>query len=56
MGFVQYLSPTLQLLLGIYVYGETFGVEYLVCFIFVWAGLFFYTASILKGKKVTIAK
>jgi len=56
MGFIQYLSPTLQLLLGIFVYGETFGTEYLVCFAFVWAGLAFYTISILKGKKVTIAK
>lgn len=56
MGFIQYLSPTLQLLLGIFIYGETFGIEYLVCFAFVWAGLIFYTLSILKGKKVTIAK
>ncbi len=56
MGFIQYLSPTLQLLLGIYVYGETFGIEYFVCFTFVWAGLICYTISILKGKKVTIAK
>ncbi len=56
MGFIQYLSPTLQLLLGIFVYGETFGVEYLICFIFVWIGLLSYTISILKGKKVTIAK
>ena len=56
MGFIQYLSPTLQLLLGVFVYSETFGVEYLVCFAFVWAGLIFYTLSILKGKKVTIAK
>ena len=56
MGFIQYLSPTLQLLLGIFVYGETFGMEYLICFAFVWAGLIFYTLSILKGKKVTIAK
>jgi len=56
MGFIQYLSPTLQLLLGIFVYGETFGIEYLICFAFVWIGLLFYTLSILKGKKVTIAK
>jgi len=56
MGFIQYLSPTLQLLLGIFVYGETFGIEYLICFAFVWAGLAFYTISIFKGKKVTIAK
>ena len=56
MGFIQYICPTLQLLLGIFVYGETFGIEYLICFIFVWVGLIFYTLSILKGKKVTIAK
>lgn len=56
MGFIQYLCPTLQLLLGVFVYGETFGMEYLICFAFVWAGLIFYTISILKGKKVTIAK
>ncbi|MDR2914637.1 MAG: EamA family transporter RarD [Tannerella sp.] len=56
MGFIQYLCPTLQLLLGIFVYNETFGIEYLICFAFVWVGLAFYTISILKGKKVTIAK
>ena len=56
LGFIQYLSPTLQLLLGIFIYGEVFGIEYLICFAFVWAGLACYTISILKGKKVTIAK
>ncbi|MDR1201763.1 MAG: EamA family transporter RarD [Tannerellaceae bacterium] len=56
MGFIQYVSPTLQLLLGIFVYGETFDIEYLICFAFVWTGLVFYTISILKGKKVTIAE
>ncbi|MCD8261599.1 MAG: EamA family transporter RarD [Bacteroides sp.] len=56
LGFIQYLYTTLQLLLGIFVYNETFGIEYLICFAFVWAGLAFYTFSILKGKKVTIAK
>lgn len=56
IGFIQYISPTLQLLLGIFVYGETFGIEYIICFAFVWAGLICYTISILRGKKVTIAK
>lgn len=56
MGFIQYLSPTVQLLLGVFVYGESFGMEYLICFAFVWAGLICYTMSILKGKRVTIAK
>jgi chloramphenicol-sensitive protein RarD len=56
MGFIQYVSPTLQLLLGIFVYDETFGIEYFICFTFVWTGLMFYTISIFKGKKATIAK
>ena len=56
MGFIQYVTPTLQILLGIFVYGKTFGIEYLICFAFVWAGLILYTISILRGKKVTIAK
>ncbi|MDL2227411.1 EamA family transporter RarD [Odoribacter sp. OttesenSCG-928-L07] len=56
IGFIQYISPTLQILIAIFVYGETFGIEYIVCFAFVWAGLICYTISILRGKKVTIAK
>lgn len=56
MGFIQYLSPTLQLLLGVFIYKETFSIEHLICFAFIWAGLAFYTISILKGKKVSIAK
>lgn len=56
LGFIQYFSPTIQLLLGVFLYGEPFGVEYQICFAFVWAGLAFYTISILRGKKVTIAK
>lgn len=56
LGFIQYLSPTLQLLLGIFVYGETFGKEYLICFAFVWAGLILYTISIIRGKRVITGK
>lgn len=56
LGFIQYLTPTLQLLLGVFIYGETFSIEYLVCFAFVWSGLVCYTVSIIRGKRVTIAK
>ena len=56
LGFIQYLSPTLQLLLGVFLYNEAFGIEYLICFAFVWVGLAFYTISIIKGKRVTFAK
>lgn len=56
LGFIQYLNPTIQLLLGVFVFNETFSHEYLICFAFVWAGLVCYTISILKGKKVTTRK
>ena len=56
MGFIQYLNPTIQLLIGVFVFNEAFGREYLICFAFVWAGLACYTISILKGKKVTVGK
>ncbi|MCD8101037.1 MAG: EamA family transporter RarD [Alistipes sp.] len=56
LGFIQYLAPTLQLLLGVFLYGETFSTDYFICFAFVWAGLVFYTISILRGKRVKIAE
>ncbi|MCD8173149.1 MAG: hypothetical protein LUD76_06785 [Alistipes sp.] len=55
LGFIQYLAPTLQLLLGVFLYGETFSTDYFICFAFVWAGLVCYTISILRGKRVKIA-
>ncbi len=39
VGLVQYLSPTLQLLLGIWLYHEPFSAARLVGFGFIWAGL-----------------
>ena len=39
MGVLQYIAPTLQLLLGVLVYGEPFTRTQLVGFAIVWAGL-----------------
>ncbi|MEG0620526.1 MAG: EamA family transporter RarD [Raoultibacter sp.] len=39
MGFLQYIGPTLTLLLGIFFYGESFTPAHAVCFGFIWAGL-----------------
>jgi chloramphenicol-sensitive protein RarD len=39
IGFLQYLSPSLQLLLAVFVYRETCSTERLVCFGLIWAGL-----------------
>ncbi|HBP38694.1 MAG TPA: EamA family transporter RarD [Clostridiales bacterium] len=45
VGFLQYLAPTLMLLLGVLAYGEPFTTAHAICFGLIWAGLFLYTAS-----------
>ena len=45
VGFLQYLSPTLMLLIGVFVYGEAFTAAHAVCFGLIWTGLFLYTAT-----------
>lgn len=54
IGFIQYLSPTLQLLIGLVVYKEPFSPVYMISFGLVWAGLILYTLSIIRDyrKKV----
>lgn len=49
VGFFQFVSPTLQLLLGVYVFGEAFGAENAVSFAFIWAGLLVYALSYLPA-------
>lgn len=39
MGFLQYIAPTLTLLLGVFVFGEPFTLAHAVCFGFIWVGL-----------------
>lgn len=43
LGFFQYLSPTVALLLGIFVFREPFGFQQLVAFGFIWAALLIFT-------------
>jgi chloramphenicol-sensitive protein RarD len=51
LGFIQYLSPTLQLLIGIIVFREPFTVAYMVSFILVWIGLAIYTYSVIRNTR-----
>lgn len=48
LGFLQYVSPTGQFLLGILVYHETFTTAHLICFAFIWLGLAVYTIDLIK--------
>jgi len=43
VGFLQYLAPSLQFLLAVGVYGETFTLDHLLAFLFIWAALALFT-------------
>lgn len=48
LGFLQYIAPTLSLMLGIFVYGEHFSGLQLLAFIFIWSALTIYSLSKTK--------
>jgi len=48
LGFVQYLSPTLQLVIGIFIFKEEFSIAHIVCFSFIWIGLLIFSLSFTK--------
>jgi chloramphenicol-sensitive protein RarD len=45
LGIVQYLAPTLQLSIGIFVYGEPFPEKQVIGFALVWCGLLVYVSE-----------
>ncbi len=51
LGFIQYLSPTIQLLIGIFIFHEVFHPAYMISFVLVWIGLGIYTFSIIQAMK-----
>jgi len=51
LGFIQYLAPTIQLMIGIFVFREVFHAAYMVSFALVWIGLGIYTYSVFLAMK-----
>jgi chloramphenicol-sensitive protein RarD len=49
VGFLQYIAPSLMLLIGIFVYREVFTSAHLISFGLVWCGLILYTISLIRG-------
>ena len=45
LGFPQYLSPTIALLIAIFYFGESFDTNKMIAFSFIWVALGIYTAS-----------
>lgn len=51
LNFMNYLSPTLVFLLGIFVYHEPFAFNRLLTFVFIWAGLIVFSYDLIKNRK-----
>jgi chloramphenicol-sensitive protein RarD len=51
LGLLQYIAPTLQFLLGVWVFHEAFSIERLVGFAVIWAALALYAAEGLINAK-----
>jgi chloramphenicol-sensitive protein RarD len=48
VGFLQYIAPTMTLILGIFLFKEEFSPGHFVSFSFIWAALLVYTFSTFK--------
>jgi len=51
LGMSQYIGPTLQLLIGVLVYKETFGSTQFISFGLIWLALVIYSMDQLMGRK-----
>jgi chloramphenicol-sensitive protein RarD len=56
MGLLQFISPTLQFLIGVFLYGEPFTSSQVVGFAIIWAALILFTAeSYLARRRAVLA-
>lgn len=57
MGFLQYITPSILALMGVFLYGETFAGPRAVGFVFIWVALALYTAEGLwAGRRAAAAR
>lgn len=52
LGFLQYVSPTGQFLIGIFVYKEPFTTAHIVCFSLIWTGLIIFTIDTVRKLRI----
>lgn len=56
IGFLQYLAPTLQFLIGVFIFHESFPASRLLGFGLIWVALLIYSLdSVFKGRKKSVA-
>ena len=52
IGFLQFISPTIVFLLGLFLFGEELQPAQLACFIALWAGVALFVWDMLRGNRV----
>ena len=56
LGLLQYLSPTLQFLLGVWLFKEAFSADRLVGFVLIWSALALFAGEGLLRRQPAAAK
>jgi len=51
VGFMQYIGPSLMLIIGIVMYGESFKTEQALAFVLIWIALVLYTVSMIRNTR-----
>ncbi len=54
IGILQFIAPTMQLVCGLVVFGESIGPERMAGFVLIWSGLLIYVANALWKSRVRI--
>jgi chloramphenicol-sensitive protein RarD len=52
LGMLQFLAPTLQFLIGVFLYGEKFTLAHAIAFPAIWAALVLYVMTMLRAPKL----
>ena len=55
LGFVQFVTPTLVFLLGVFVFREEVRTTQIVCFAFIWSAIVLFSLDLLRRRKRTRA-
>lgn len=53
LGMTQYIGPSLQLLIGVFLYGEAFGVDRMISFGLIWLALAVYSVDQIRHQRMT---
>jgi chloramphenicol-sensitive protein RarD len=51
VGILQYIAPTLMLLIGVVIYKEPFTMTYKISFVFIWIAVGIYMYSVFRNRK-----